>query len=193
MDMSNKTKLAKLLIDCEKLPGKQFVLQLGKEDVSLMGLGPKPVAPSSAIVMQKSEGTTLIRGNFNGYTHEINTPDNSWFIGVNCQDDDNIKIYYDFGEGENKITSKTIMGSDDIFIVFWEAANLACLTICSHDSVNGTIREIISADDEPTKRLFRAIASKFAELLLPRLEETDDASFDNFREEYSDHESIFLR
>lgn len=197
--MGKKGKLIQLIDECEKSTGKQFVLKLNNEKTSLAGLGSKSVLPLSAIVMHVYDGTPFIRGHINGVPYEIipNTlsEPGTQFVGVDCQNNDNIKLYFDFGDGEKKITSKTVMGGDDIFIVFWETANIACLTFCTYDAVRDeTIREILSADDEPMKRLLRAIASKFSDLLLTKVEKTDVTPYNIINdEEASDNESVFLR
>lgn len=167
--MSQQSKLSQLLEECKKNTDNCFALNIGVEHAILMGPIPKSASPISALVLQKEEGSVFVKGLLDSIYLESSsgniTPEKI-VIGVDCRKNDNVKVYYNFGSNEKKITSKTKMSPDDMFLIYWEIEQLGCLTFCSYDGArNEVIREVLTANDEPMKRLLRGIVSQFMSLL----------------------------
>lgn len=168
--MNEQSKLNQLLGECKKNVGNHIALYIGVKEAKLEGPVPQSVAPSSAIVLQKQNGSVFVKGIldavYSEYSSENKLISNKIIVGADCRKGDNIKIYYDFGAGEEKVTSKTEMAKDDMLLVYWEIEQISCLTFCSYDGVrNEIIREILTAKEEPMKKLLRGITRQFLSLL----------------------------
>ncbi|MNW58355.1 hypothetical protein D3C74_362170 [compost metagenome] len=194
--MNEKNKLTQLLADSEKGTGNQFALKIKQGDSVLIGSAPKPVVPTSAILLLNQGDSCLVKGYIDQVYSEISSNSvpslDTIIVGVDCKKDDNNKIYYNLGHGEKKITSKTDMSKDEMFLLYWETEYLGCLTFCSYDDVrNEVIREVLSAKDEAMKRLLRGITSKFLSLLVTKidsigyLDTSETVYLDNIEEELS--------
>ncbi|UYZ22035.1 hypothetical protein [Mesobacillus jeotgali] len=164
--MENLKKVHELLNECQTTPDKYFALKINEKGSSLVGITQAQINPFSALILKKEKKGVSIIGFFdNNKIKYSNIEDFSFneeiVIAVDCRKNNKYKVFYRINNSSEdfiKISSKTEMTMDDSILIYWEDMQMSCMTFCSFDSERTEIiREVITANNEPVKRLLRGI------------------------------------
>jgi hypothetical protein len=166
----NSNSLQDLLEACKDDKKECFSLGLSETDASLMARS----IPSSAFILKKDVNCISTIGFLDNKRIEFSSNEDAKFpnqmiIGVDCRKEGKNKVYYQAnGNDVVKISHKTEMTKDDIFLIFWENKELSCLTFCGYDNLRQeVIIEVISATDPGIKKFLRGISREYLYLLAP--------------------------
>lgn len=169
-DMENLEKVNELLEKCQKIPNKYFALKINETGSNLIGITQDHIIPFSALIMKKGKDGITISGFFDNQYIKYSNIEGFVFaedivIAVDCRKENKYKVFYRINntdEDFEKNSPKTQMLIDDSVLVFWEDMQMSCLTFCSFDAQrNENIREVITANNEPVRRLLRGITREF--------------------------------
>ncbi|EJQ91280.1 hypothetical protein [Bacillus toyonensis] len=168
--MKNLKKIHELLNECQTKSDKYFALKINETGSNLLGITQAQINPFSAVIMKKEQKGISIIGFFDNKPIKYSSLEDFVFtdevvIAVDCRKDNNYKVFYQINKNDEdfeKITTKTQLSTDDLILIFWEDMQMSCLTFCSFDSERDeNIREVITANTEPVKRLLRGITREF--------------------------------